>query len=74
VISEFVYDKKLVSQTYDGASVMKGHVTGLQTKVRSSYPKALLTHFYAHSINLVLQQSLAIMKECKILFTALSGL
>jgi hypothetical protein len=51
--------KKAVSHTYDGTSVMKGHVTGLQTKVISSYPNALFTHSYAHSINLVLQQNLA---------------
>ena len=62
VISKFEDDKKLVSQTYDGPSVMKGHVTSLQTKVLLSYPSALFTHRVAHSINLVLQQNLAVMK------------
>jgi hypothetical protein len=63
VISKLECDKKLVSQTYNGASVMKGHVTDLQTKVFFlSYPSALFTHCNAHSINLVLQQSLAVIK------------
>jgi hypothetical protein len=66
--------KKLVDQTYDGASVMKDHVTCLQTKALLSYPHALFTHCYAYSINLVLQQSLAIIKECKSFFKTLNGL
>ena len=38
VKSEFECDKKLVGQTYNGASVKEGHVTGLQAQVLSSYP------------------------------------
>jgi hypothetical protein len=53
---------------------MKDNVTGLQTKVISSYPNALFAHSYAHSINLVLQHRLAIIKECKIFFKTLSVL
>jgi hypothetical protein len=53
---------------------MEGHVTGLQTKVLSSYPSALFTHCYAHSTNLVLQQSFAIIKKSKNFFKTVSGL
>jgi hypothetical protein len=42
-ISEFGCDKKLVGQTYDGASVMEGHVTGVQTKLLTSHPNVLFT-------------------------------
>ena len=31
---------KLIMQTYDGASVMSGHISGVQTLVREDYPFA----------------------------------
>jgi len=39
----------------DGASVMAGHVNGLQVKVKEVAPNALFTHCLAHRLNLVLQ-------------------
>lgn len=74
VVEEYHIGERLVGQTYDGASVMSGHLNGLQTKVLEAYPKALFTHCYAHVLNLVLQQSLSNIKQCKIFFQTLSGL
>jgi hypothetical protein len=65
-ISEIGCDKKLVGQTSVGDSEMEGHVTGVKPKFLISYPNAFFTHWYSHSTNLVLQQSLAIIKESKI--------
>ena len=31
---------KLIMQTYEGASVMSGHISGVQTLVREDYPFA----------------------------------
>lgn len=45
---------KLVSQGYDGASVMSGQHTGVQTRVRESAPYAHYIHCHAHVLNLVL--------------------
>eukprot|EP00795_Rhopilema_esculentum_P007622 gene7622-13434_t len=44
-------------QTYDGASVMSGHIAGVRTLVREEYPYACFFHCAAHSLNLVLCQS-----------------
>ena len=45
---------KIVSQGYDGASVMSGHCTGVQQRVKQVAPRALYVHCYAHCLNLVL--------------------
>lgn len=45
---------KIVSQTYDGASVMAGGKNGVQNLIRQIYPNALFIHYYAHQLNLVL--------------------
>eukprot|EP00795_Rhopilema_esculentum_P003953 gene3953-15285_t len=49
--------KKLIMQTYDGASVMSGHIAGVQTLVTEQYPYAFFFHCAAHRLNLVLCQS-----------------
>ncbi len=48
---------KIVSQGYDGASVMSGRCAGVQAKVRDFAPKAIYVHCYAHVLNLVLVDS-----------------
>jgi hypothetical protein len=53
-MGDFGCDGKLVGQTYDGASVMESHVTGVQTVFLTAYPNALSTHCYSHSIHLIL--------------------
>ncbi|KAF0727404.1 zinc finger MYM-type protein 1-like [Aphis craccivora] len=35
VLNEFDIEEKLVGQCYDGASVMAGHLTGLQARVKN---------------------------------------
>ena len=45
---------KLIMQTYDGASVMSGHISGVQNLVREDYPFAYFFHCAAHNLNLVL--------------------
>ncbi|XP_046863144.1 uncharacterized protein LOC124456877 [Xenia sp. Carnegie-2017] len=54
---------KLVMQTYDGASVMSGHLNGLQAILRQVYPYAYFFHCAAHRLNLVLCQSALKIKE-----------
>ena len=45
---------KLIMQTYYGASVMSGHISGVQTLVREDYPLVYFFHYVAHRLNLVL--------------------
>ena len=45
---------KIISQGYDGASVMIGHCTGVQQRVKQVAPQALYVHCYARCLNLVL--------------------
>lgn len=47
----------LVSQGYDGASVMSGRCAGVQQKVCEVVPHAVYMHCYAHCLNLVLVDS-----------------
>jgi hypothetical protein len=42
---------KIVSQTYDEASVMAGGKNGVQNTIRQIYPSALFIHFYDHQLN-----------------------
>ena len=48
---------KLIIQIYDGASVMPGHISGVQTLVREDYPFAYFFQCAAHHLNLALCQS-----------------
>ena len=45
---------KLVSQSYDGASVMSGHENGVRARVQNEFQYAAFLHCYAHQLNLVL--------------------
>ena len=44
----------MVSQGYDGASVMSGRCSGVQKKIKEVAPQAIYIHCYAHTLNLVL--------------------
>ena len=46
--------KWLVSQGYDGASVMSGKHAGVQQCIKDVAPQAIYIHCYAHCLNLVL--------------------
>lgn len=74
VVNEFKIGSKLVGQSYDGASVMGCHLKKLKSNVLEAYPKALFTHCYAHDLNLVLQQGLSNIKECRKFFNTLNAL
>ena len=45
---------RCVAQAYDGASVMSGSCTGVQTRVQQHAPMAIYIHCMAHRLNLVL--------------------
>ena len=45
---------KIVSQGYDGASVMSGRCSGVQQRIREIVPQAVYVHCRAHCLNLVL--------------------
>ncbi|CAG2222785.1 unnamed protein product [Mytilus edulis] len=49
--------EKLRGQGYDGASVMSGHVNGVQTRIRRTSPRAYYVHCRSHNLNLVVTQS-----------------
>ncbi|KAI6657198.1 Zinc finger MYM-type protein 1-like [Oopsacas minuta] len=44
----------MVSQAYDGASVMSERCRGVQAPIKEFAPKARYVHCYAHSLNLAL--------------------
>lgn len=74
VVNKYKLENKFIAQTYDGASVMSGHLNGLQMKVQQEYPMALYTHCYAHVLNLVWPQVMAEISECNIFFSTLNGI
>lgn len=65
-------ETKLVSQSYDGASVMSGRESGVRAIVQSHYSHAVFLHCYAHRLNLVLMDG-ADVKEVKRFFCAVRG-
>ena len=44
----------MVSQGYDGASVMSGSCTGVQQRIKAVAPNAIYVHCHAHCLNLAL--------------------
>ncbi|KAK0152292.1 Zinc finger MYM-type protein 1 [Merluccius polli] len=42
---------------YDGASVMRGAISGVQRIIQDEYPNAHYIHCYAHQLNLIMQQA-----------------
>jgi Domain of unknown function (DUF4371)/hAT family C-terminal dimerisation region/OTU-like cysteine protease len=50
-------DVPIVGQSYDGAAVMSGHVSGVQTRMRVDNPVAMYFHCLAHKLNLVLVEA-----------------
>lgn len=68
VVNKYKLKNKFIAQTYEGASIMSGHLNGLQMKVQQEYHMALFTHCYAHVLNLVLSQEMAEISECDIFF------
>ncbi|XP_046847257.1 zinc finger MYM-type protein 1-like isoform X1 [Xenia sp. Carnegie-2017] len=65
--------EKFIGQTYDGASVMSGHLNGVQAQVQQDYPYAQFVHCAAHRLNLVLCQAASSISPVKIFFVNISA-
>ncbi len=76
VIEENRLDIKggLVSQCYDGASVMSGKYTGVQQRIRDVAPQATYIHCHAHILNLVLVDCAKNVSEADEFFQLLQAL
>ncbi|KAF0748626.1 zinc finger MYM-type protein 1-like, partial [Aphis craccivora] len=48
---------KCFGQGYDGAAVMSGQHSGVQTLIRSDFPNAVYVHCCAHNLNLVISDA-----------------
>ena len=44
-------------QSYDGASTMSGHRTGVCTQIQKKEPRAMFIHCMGHSLNLAVQDT-----------------
>ena len=67
--------EKLVAQTYDGASNMSGCYNGLQAIIREKIGNHILyVHCYAHSLNLVLKDTVSDDNNVVTLFEKLESL
>ena len=49
--------EKIIGQSYDGATVMRGSLNGVQKKVQEHYPFAFYNHCVAHRMSLCAAQS-----------------
>ena len=63
-----------VSQGYDGAFVMSGHCSGIQTLIKEVAPHALYVHCNAHCLNLCLVDSVKAIRDASEFFTLLETL
>ena len=45
--------EKLVCQCYDGAALMSGHVSGVQTRIREQIDRALFVHCMGHEVRTI---------------------
>ncbi|KAM4628575.1 zinc finger MYM-type protein 1-like [Polymixia lowei] len=61
---------KLICQTYDGASVMRG---GVQKRIKDVYVNAHYIHSYAHQLNLIMQQATSHITRVSHFFSDLGG-
>lgn len=65
---------RLISQSYDGAAVMCGRLSGVQKLIRDEYKNAHFINCYAHQLNLVLNQATSQNREVRIFFSNLSDI
>ncbi|CAB4042939.1 zinc finger MYM-type 1-like [Paramuricea clavata] len=64
----------LRGQCYDGANNVAGVHTGLQARIKEVSPSALLTHCYAHILNLVIVDTMSKNKIARDFFGTLQNL
>ena len=63
-----------VAQCFDGAAVMSGRCSGVQTRIRELCPKAIYVHCFAHRLNLVIVDVVHNTARADDLFTLLQSL
>ena len=74
-LKKYQLDAKLmVSQGYDGASVMSGRCSGVQMRIKEHAPHAIYIHCHAHVLNLVLVDSVKAIPEAAEFFALLEAL
>ncbi|XP_056293968.1 zinc finger MYM-type protein 1-like [Pseudoliparis swirei] len=64
---------KLICQAYDGASVMRGAISGVQKRIQDDYPHAHYIHCYAHQLDLIMQQATSHLVKVRNFFSDLGG-
>ena len=64
----------IVSQGYDGASVMSGCMSGVQARIRELVPHAIYIHCHAHCLNLVLVDCVKSVSEASEFFSLIQSL
>ncbi|XP_022162586.1 zinc finger MYM-type protein 1-like, partial [Myzus persicae] len=64
----------MIGQSYDGASVMAGHINGVQKKIREFHPEAIFFHCVAHKLNLVIVGMCKHVKSSVLFFNTLESL
>lgn len=72
--SSGLQDVPIVAQSYDGASVMSGHLTGVQQRIKEDYPFAIYVHCMAHKLNLVLVESCTVNRDIKMTLNVIDKL
>lgn len=65
---------QLISQSYDGASVMSGAHGGVQKLIKDKFKYAHYIHCYAHQLNLIMSQATSINTNARIFFAELSDI
>ena len=58
--------KKLLNGNFDGASVMSGYKSGVQTRLKVNQPGLIYTHCTAHRLELSMLDSIKFDKYLKI--------
>ena len=75
LLSKIGVDIKLcMAQSYDGASVMSGHVSGVQKSIKDYSEWALYVHCYAHRLNLIVVDCCKSVKHVADFFSLLQRL
>ena len=64
----------IVSQGYDGASVMSGKCSGVQQRIKEVAPQAIYVHCYAHCLNLALEDTTRSITEASDFFALMQTL
>ena len=65
---------KLFGQTSDGAAVMRGHLGGVNVKIKEIYKNAHFVYCSAHQFNKLLEQAVSSIPSVRIFFLNLNGI